>query len=179
MSKLLKKINRLILICFLLSLAACANLPEGVEPITGFDAKRYAGKWYEIARLDNRFEKGLSNVTADYQLRDDGHIDVINRGFSAANNEWKQAKGLAKFVDKADKGQLKVSFFGPFYGGYNIVALDKDNYDYALVAGNDRSYLWVLSRRPQLSAPIFDQLVAKAKSLNFPVNELIRVEQTQ
>ncbi len=157
-------------------LTACTRAPECVEVVSGFDLNRYLGTWYEIARLDHSFERGLSNVTADYSLRDDGGVRVINRGYNAEENEWDEAEGKAYFVGDEDLGQLKVSFFGPFYGGYNIVELDKDGYRYSLVAGPDRSYLWILARTPELDDAILERLVATARELGFPTDDLIMVE---
>lgn len=156
-------------------LAACVRVPEGVEPVNGFELERYLGKWYEIARLDHSFERGLINVTAEYTLRDDGGVKVVNRGFDPVNNEWDEAVGRAYFVDKPGIGQLKVSFFWPFYGAYNIVVLDKAEYKYSLVAGPDFSYLWILARKPVMDQMIIDLLVQKAQALGFPVEELIFV----
>lgn len=149
--------------------------PKGIKPISGFELDRYLGKWYEIARLDHSFERGLNRVTADYSLRDDGGLKVINRGYNPDKNEWKEATGKAYFVETPDIGQLKVSFFGPFYGGYNILALDKASYQYALVAGPNRSYLWILARSPNLDALLVEQLVRKAQLMGFPVDDLIYV----
>jgi apolipoprotein D and lipocalin family protein len=157
-------------------LTACTVAPEGVEPVSGFELNRYLGTWYEIARLDHRFERGLSNVTATYSLRDDGGVRVINRGYDAEDGEWNEAEGKAYFVGDEDTGQLKVSFFGPFYGGYNIIELDKDGYRYSMVAGPDRSYLWILSREPDLDDTVLERLLAKAGELGFPLGELIMVE---
>jgi apolipoprotein D and lipocalin family protein len=156
--------------------AACTGAPEGVEPVTGFELDRYLGTWYEIARLDHSFERGLSNVTADYSLRDDGGVRVINRGYKAEDGEWDEAEGKAYFVGDEDVGQLKVSFFGPFYGGYNVFELDKDGYQYSMVAGPDRSYLWILSRTSDLDDAVLERLLAKAGELGFPLGELIMVE---
>lgn len=157
------------------SLVACTGVPEGVKTVDGFEVERYLGKWYEIARLDHSFERGLTNVTAEYSLRDDGGIKVINRGFNPVKNEWDEAIGKAYFVDEPDIGQLKVSFFGPFYGAYNILELDKAGYQYSLVSGPDRSYLWILARTPVLEQEIINMLVQKAESLGFPTSELIYV----
>lgn len=159
-------------------LFGCTGIPDGVMPVTGFDAERYLGTWYEIARLDHRFERGLTDVTATYTARDDGGIDVVNRGYDAESGEWQEATGRAYFVDSRDTGRLKVSFFGPFYGAYNIAELGAD-YDHALVTGPNRSYLWILARRPQLDADVRERLVAKAASLGFPVDELISVPHTR
>ena len=156
--------------------AGCTGAPEGVEPVSGFELDRYLGTWYEIARLDHRFERGLSNVTADYSLRDDGGVRVINRGYNAEDGEWNEAEGKAYFTGDADVGQLKVSFFGPFYGGYNVIELDKDGYQHSMVAGPDRSYLWILSRSPDLDDAVLERLLARAGELGFPLGELIMVE---
>ena len=158
-----------------LNVSACTGLPQGTSAVSGFEVDRYLGTWYEIARLDHRFERGLTNVTADYTLRDDGGLKVVNRGFSTKTKEWEEATGKAYLVGSPDVGQLKVSFFGPFYGGYNILELDRDNYQYALVAGPDRSYLWLLARSPDLSDATVQSLVEKARRLEFPVDELIYV----
>ena len=158
-------------------LTACTGAPEGVEVVSGFDLNRYLGTWYEIARLDHSFERGLSNVTADYSLREDGGVKVVNRGYDAGKGEWNETEGKAYFLGDEDVGQLKVSFFGPFYGGYNIVELDKDAYRYSMVVGPDRSYLWILARTPELDDAILQRLVATARELGFPTDELIMVEQ--
>ena len=123
----------------MLFLAGCTGVPEGITPVTGFQLERYLGKWYEIARLDHSFERGLSHVTAEYSMRPDGGVKVLNRGFSAEKNRWKEAEGRAYFADGPGKGHLKVSFFGPFYGAYVILELDKENYQYSLLCGPDRS----------------------------------------
>ena len=156
--------------------SGCTGVPDGVEVVTGFELDRYLGTWYEVARLDHRFERGMSNVTANYSMRDDGGVRVVNRGYKAAKGEWQDAMGKAYFVGDADVGQLKVSFFGPFYGGYNIIELDKDNYQYALIAGPDRGYLWILSRTPELDRDLLSTLVNKAGELDFAVDELIYVD---
>lgn len=158
------------------ALAGCAQSPEGVEPVRGFDASRYLGTWYEIARLDNSFERGLTRVTATYSAREDGGIDVLNRGYDAAKGKWSEAHGRAKFAGAKDVGQLKVSFFGPFYGGYNIVDLDPE-YSLALVVGADRSYLWILSRTPHPPGAAVQRLVDRARALGFDVDKLVYVEQ--
>lgn len=157
----------------LLSAVSCQMAPPNIQPVSGFELERYLGKWHEIARLDHPFERGLTRVTAEYRRRADGGVKVINRGFNAAQNEWSEAIGKAYFVQGADVGQLKVSFFGPFYGGYNIIELDKADYQYALVAGPDYSYLWVLARSPKLERATLERLVKKAKSLGFATEELI------
>jgi apolipoprotein D and lipocalin family protein len=150
-------------------------MPDRVTPVTDFELSRYLGQWYEIARLDHGFERGLENVTAHYSPRPDGGIRVVNRGFDAARGEWKEAEGRAYFIDDAHTGRLKVSFFGPFYGSYNIIELDRSAYRYALVCGPDLSYLWILARDPALDPAIVDRLVARARALGFDTDRLIRV----
>jgi len=164
----------LVLLTFLLT--GCTGIPEGVEPVQNFKLDRYLGKWYEMARLDHSFERGLSRVTADYTLRDDGGVKVINRGYSVEKGIWKEAEGKAYFVSNRDTGHLKVSFFGPFYGAYVIFELDQEKYQYALVSGPDRSYLWLLARSPKIEPEIQDKLIAKAAALGFDTSKLIYVE---
>jgi apolipoprotein D and lipocalin family protein len=173
----MKTIPRCILLVLaILQVGACVDIPDGVTAVEDFDAERYLGTWYEIARLDHRFERGLSEVTATYSLRDDGGIKVVNRGFDADSNEWSESVGKAYFVRDETVGRLKVSFFGPFYGAYNIVALDKEQYRYSLVVGPNRSYLWILNRTPQMDKATLDRLLAIAAELDFPTDELIYVE---
>lgn len=161
------------------SQSGCAGMPEGAQPVTGFELDRYLGTWYEVARLDHRFERGMSNVTATYSMRDNGSVSVVNRGYKAAKGEWSEATGKAHLVGAADVGQLKVSFFGPFYGSYNILELDKDDYQYALISGPNRDYLWILSRSPTLDQDLMSALVNKAKSLDFPTDQLIYVSHAE
>jgi len=158
-------------------LTSCASIPEGVTPIQGFEVNRFLGKWYEVARLNHPFERGLSNVTATYSLKSNGDIRVLNRGYNERKQRWQNAEGKAKFVAAPSTGRLKVSFFDPIYGGYNIIELDKENYQYALVVGNDRTYMWILSRNAKLNPAIQKRLIRKAKDLGFPVESLIYVEQ--
>ena len=158
-------------------LTGCVRAPVGVTPVKGFEINRYLGKWYEIARLNHRFERGMTKVTAEYSLRPDGNVRVFNRGFDTASGRWREIEGRAKFVGKPDTGFLKVSFFRPIYGAYVIIELDKTNYNYALVAGPDTSYLWILSRSPVMEETAKRQLVARAKELGFDTSKLIDVEQ--
>lgn len=158
-----------------LLIGGCADIPEGVEPVEGFEIGRYLGRWYEIARLDHPFERGLSNITATYSRAEDGSLRVLNRGYDEKRQTWREAEGRAAFVKSPDVGRLKVSFFGPFYGGYNIIALDKQDYRYAMVAGNDRDYLWILSRTPQMDPAVQARLLEQAENLGFAVQALIYV----
>ena len=154
----------------------CAGIPENVKPVDNFKLERYLGKWYEIARLDHSFERGLTQVTADYSLRDDGGVRVLNRGYSAKENSWREAEGKAYFVEKSDQGYLKVSFFGPFYGSYIVFGLDHEDYQYSLVCGPNKSYLWILARGPKIKEDIKDILTAKAAASGFDTSKLIFVD---
>jgi Bacterial lipocalin len=160
-----------------LFIGGCVGVPEGVRPVSGFELERYLGKWYEIARLDHSFERGLSRVTADYSLRDDGGVKVINRGYSEEDQTWDEAEGKAYFVEDSSTGYLKVSFFGPFYGSYVIFELDKENYQYSLVSGPDKSYFWLLARTPEIDEALQKKLISQAKAAGFDTSKLIYVEQ--
>jgi apolipoprotein D and lipocalin family protein len=157
-------------------LSSCTRIPDGVVPVSGFEVSRYFGTWHEIMRLDHRFERGLSHVTATYGRNDDGTVSVVNRGLDRDTCEWNSVEGYAEFIGDPQIGSLAVTFFWPITGGYHIFALDKDNYQWAAVSGPSRDYLWILSRQPNLDASIRDQLVEKAKRLGFAVEKLIEVE---
>jgi apolipoprotein D and lipocalin family protein len=157
-------------------LTGCTGIPEGTEPVKDFALDRYLGQWYEIARLDHSFERGLDCVTATYSWRDDNGVRVINRGYNFEKQAWDEAEGRAYFIDDQRVGRLKVSFFGPFYGGYNVLELD-DDYQWALVAGPNRDYLWILSRTPAMDKATESRLRERAAELDFPTGELIDVAQ--
>jgi len=165
-----------LLIAWMLFLTACVGIPDNVKPVDGFILEKYLGKWYEIARLDHSFERGLSRVTANYSLREDGGVRVLNRGYSEKEGRWKEAEGKAYFVQRTDQGHLKVSFFGPFYGSYVVFELDHENYRYALVSGPDKSYFWILARSPEMKKNLRDTLIAKAAARGFDTSKLIFVE---
>lgn len=167
---------KILLTVVLFALFGCTSKPDGIEPVNNFDLNPYLGKWYEIARLDHSFEAGLSQVSAEYKVRSDGGIDVINRGYSAQKGEWNQAKGKAYFVEDENTGHLKVSFFGPFYSSYIIFELG-DEYDYAFVSGYNHEYLWLLSRTPTVNDALLERFKRVAKQNGFDVDGLIMVEQ--
>jgi apolipoprotein D and lipocalin family protein len=156
-----------------LLVAGCTGVPAGLTPVRGFDVDRYLGTWNEIARLDHAFERGLEKVTATYGRRDDGGISVVNRGYARDTGEWREVRGRAYFLGSPEVASLKVSFFGPLYGGYHVIALDRAAYGYAMVSGPSRDYLWILAREPELPAPVLDQLLDKARELGFDTGALI------
>jgi apolipoprotein D and lipocalin family protein len=159
-----------------LLLGGCAGMPDTVRPVEDFQLERYLGTWYEIARLDHPFERGLTRVSAEYSLREDGGVRVVNRGFSDREKKWKRIEGRARFVQTPQTGYLKVSFFGPFYGSYVIFELDHENYQYAVVSGPDTSYLWILARTPEIDAELKADLIARASARGFDTSALIFVE---
>jgi apolipoprotein D and lipocalin family protein len=171
-----------LLILTMLLLSSCMGVPKNINVIDGINAEQYLGTWYEIARLDHNFERGLDNVTAHYEKREDGGIKVTNRGYNRTDKEWNNAIGKAYFLeqpatDNTYLGKLKVSFFGPFYGAYNIIALDKEYYNYVMICGPDKEYLWILSRTPELTYPIKQHLVSQANQYGFATENLIYVNQ--
>lgn len=159
-----------------LFLSGCAGTPVKAVPVTGFEADKYLGTWYEIARLDNSFERGLSAVTATYSKRDDDGIKVVNRGCNVAKGKWKEATGKAYFTEDETIGKLKVSFFGPFYGDYIIFDLDTPGYDHAYVSGGSTKYLWLLARTPQISEARKADFIQKSKALGYETDTLVWVE---
>ena len=152
------------------------GIPKGATAVQNFDSEKYLGKWYEIARFDFRFEKNLNNVTAEYSKKDNGNIKVKNRGYDYIKQIWKESVGEAKFVNEPTEARLKVSFFKPIWSGYNVIDID-ENYKYALVAGNDLDYLWILSRETTLPESYKQRFLEKAKSLGYKTENLIWVEQ--
>jgi apolipoprotein D and lipocalin family protein len=160
----------------IISLISCSTIPKGIKAFEPFDKSKYLGKWYEIARFDSRFERNLNNVTANYSLKSNGKtIKVVNRGFDYTENKWKEVTGKAKFARNDNVGMLKVSFFGPFYAGYNVLAIDSE-YRYVLVSGSSLQYLWILSRETTIPENIKQEYLAYAEKLGFNTADLVWVE---
>lgn len=160
----------------LLFLTACSGNPVNAVPVSGFDSEKYLGNWYEVARLDHSFERGLSHVSATYSRREDGKITVLNQGYKASSQKTKTAKGKAKFATDRTTGHLKVSFFGPFYGDYIIFDLDKTAYSRAYVSGGKDNYLWLLSRTPTITENVRSDFLAKSDALGYDTESLIWVD---
>ena len=152
--------------------SSCVSIPKGASAVRSFELSKYLGTWYEIARKDFRFEKNLNNVTANYSMKDNGMVKVVNRGYDYKENKWKESVGKAKPVGAVDQGRLKVSFFGPFYAGYNIIAIDPE-YQYALVAGNDLKNLWILSREITIPKEVKQRYLQKARDIGYETNDLV------
>jgi lipocalin len=149
-----------------------------IETVRGVDINRYLGQWYEIARFDHFFERGMVGVTAYYSLNDDGTIQVVNSGYKCSFfGKFKSVQGKAHVPDPADAGKLRVSFFLWFYSDYYILELDEENYSYALVGSSSDKYLWILSRTPVLDRSIVKDLLHKAKHRGYDVSKLIWVKQ--
>ncbi len=157
-----------------LLLASCASIPKGATPVSPFDASKYLGQWYEIARLDFSHERGLDNTTANYSLKENGMLKVLNRGYKKAQQEWTESEGKAKFRGDNNMAALKVSFFGPFYTGYNVIELDPD-YKYALVVGKNTKYMWFLSREKTMPEDIKEKYLKTAENIGFRIEDLIWV----
>lgn len=164
-----------LLIAWFALLGSCVSIPDGAVPVNPFDKTKYLGKWYEITRLDFKYERNLNNTTAVYSINEDGSIRVENRGFDVVKKVWKQTIGKAKFAGDDQEARLKVSFFGPFYAGYNVIALDPD-YKYALIAGKNLSYLWILSRETTVPDEVKQDYLKVAGDLGYKSEDLIWVE---
>lgn len=166
-----------ILVCTIMAIffVSCKTIPDGAVAVKPFNSEKYLGKWYEIARLDFKQERNLNNTTAEYSLNDDGTIKVVNRGYNYVKNENTEAEGKAKFVNGPDEGKLKVSFFGPFYSGYNVIAIDPE-YRYAMVAGKNLDYLWLLSREKTMPVEFQQSYLRQARNLGYKTEDLIWVE---
>ncbi|MBW6459913.1 MAG: lipocalin family protein [Bacteroidales bacterium] len=166
-----------LLITFII-LTSCSSSMKKLTTVPDVDIQSYTGKWYEIARLPNSFEKGLICVTAEYSLRDDGKITVINAGHKESDPAAaKSIRGKAWVPDKNEPGRLKVQFFWPFAAGYYIFHLDRENYQYALVGNPSRKFLWILAREPQMEEALYQELVDVAQENGFAVEKLLWVKQ--
>ena len=149
---------------------------SGIEPINDFNLNKYLGTWYEIARIENSFEEGLTNVTATYSLRKDGKVKVVNKGYDIEDEEWDEADGYAEFATKPHVAHLEVTFFWPFYADYVVFEIDPD-YQYAFVTSDSNEYLWLLAKTPQVSQTVIERFMRVAREKNFKIEELVFVPQ--
>ncbi len=166
----MKKKNSLsVLLC---QLVGCSKLTVDNSVVTDLDLNRFLGNWYEIARFDHRFERGMEQTKANYILREDGKVAVLNTGIK--NGKYSEAKGVAKRTDTP--ALLRVSFWRPFYSDYRVMLLD-DEYQYALIGSGSDKYLWILARTPQISTEIKDKILAEAQRRGYDTDKLIWVKQ--
>lgn len=163
------------LILLIGTVSSCSSIPKKAQPVTNFELDKYLGLWYEIARIDFRFEKNMNNTSAQYSLNNKGLVNVLNSGYNYKKEEWSSASGKAKFRNQENVAALKVSFFGPFYSGYNVIALDSE-YKYALVAGKDLDLLWILSREKSIPENIKQEYLKIAQEVGYDTSRLIWVE---
>ncbi len=169
--------QKLLILLTMASLLSCKT-SQDLPTVETVDIQKYFGVWYEIARLPNSFEKGLECVTATYSLKNNGKIEVLNKGhFTEKENVSKTAKGTAWVPDSSYPGRLKVTFFWPFFGDYYIMSLD-ENYQYALVGDPSRKYLWILSRTKILDPAVYSQLIDHAKTNGFNIDQVIKIDQS-
>jgi apolipoprotein D and lipocalin family protein len=177
----MKFISTAILITLLFSLGYLMfgklGIPDGMTAVTPFDLKRFEGTWYEIARLDHGFEKNMSHVAYSYTLKEGGGFTVENKAFDTKSAQWQTSSGKGDLIDDANVGRLKISYFGPFYGSFNIIALDEKNYNWAMVTGPNARYFWILSRQKTLDNVVMQELVRKAVGLGFKLERMIQVDQ--
>ena len=167
----------LIMAVTILSACSGSQYPENIKPVEKFQLDKYLGTWYEIARLDHSFERGMDQVSATYSMREDGGVKVLNKGFQTQKQQWQESVGKAYFVQGENTGHLKVSFFGPFYGTYVVFELGSE-YQYAFIAGNDYDYLWLLSRTPVITDQLRTEFIDLVESKGYVVEDLIWVNQS-
>ncbi len=162
-------------------MAGCATAPRGLgslETVPKLDPARYAGRWYEIARFPQSFEKELVGVTAEYGLKPDGSVSVLNSGFKRSlDGKYAEARAVARIPDPAKPGRLKVSFFRPFWADYLVFGLDEENYSWALVGDDSRKYLWFLARNPEVDADLLARMKSIAESRGYDLSRLQLVPQ--
>lgn len=176
---MVKKVYSILIYAFLIPLSSCLHYgkAQNMKTVENVDLKRYMGVWYEIARFDHSFERGLVGVKATYSLKSNGKVTVINQGYKdSLTGKLKQAKGFATIPNPNETGRLKVYFFWPFGGEYLILDLD-ENYQYALIGTSSKKYLWILCRTPQIDEKVYLKLIEKANSLGFDTTKLIKVSQ--
>lgn len=166
------------ILCMFLGISGCQEKVESGEAdhrvVSSLDLNRFMGKWYEIARYDHRFEKGMTHVTATYTLLDNGKIQVLNEGIK--QGEHKQAKGRGKLPNPAEPGKLKVAFFLWFYADYYVLDID-DDYQYVLVGSSSDDYLWLMSRESTMPEPVLHEWLEKIRQRGYDTSKLIFVDQ--
>lgn len=171
--------NLLVLLSCCGGLAACQSVPkQSLKPVSNFQIEKYLGEWYEIARYDFKWENNIKDVKAKYTLNKDGSIKVLNSGYDIDTGNYKESVGKAKFVKDKNVGALKVSFFGPFYSSYTVISVD-ENYQYALVAGENKKLLWILSRTPTIPDEVKQNYIRLAEAAGYNMFDLVWTFQEQ
>jgi apolipoprotein D and lipocalin family protein len=163
-------------VMLLAGLSGCGGVPRGLQPVQNFDLRRFEGHWYEIARLDHRYERGLTRVSIDYRALPDDRVEIDSRGYDTIRREWRSQNGIARFQGSRNEASLEVSFLDAFHSGYNVLYIDP-GYRYALVAGSNRHYFWLLSRTPQLDSSVIESLLARARVWGFDTAALHYIRQ--
>ena len=167
---------KIILTITMLSLLFGCKTKSPLSTVDDVDLKKYMGKWYEIARFDHSFERNLKCVSATYSLQENGKVKVLNEGFNSKKEKWESANGIAKVPNSSKPGEIKVSFFRPFYGDYFVIKLDEE-YKHVLVGSPTRDYLWVLSRSQSMDKETYNQYLIYAKENGFDVSKLELIPQ--
>lgn len=176
---LIKKLTP-VLCTFALMSCASVNSKPPLQLVTSLDVQRYLGQWYEIARFQHSFEKNIVGATAEYTLREDGRIAVVNSGFrKTLEGAYTDAKAVAWVPNSEIPGALKVKFFGLFAGDYLVFGLDEENYQWALVGSNSRKYLWFLARTPEISEDLYNKMKTIAESQGYDLSGLYKVPQKE
>ncbi len=172
----MKKFNIILIALMVPFIAICGNKIDKTT-IDSLNLERYMGTWYEIARFDNRYERGRVGVTAHYTLNDDGTFDVLNSGYDGSfDNDLDTARGRIKQPNPDKPGELKVTFMWRFYARYNILELDHDGYSYALIGSSSDAYLWIISRTPQMNSEDLKLLLQRASNRGYDISKLVYVE---
>jgi len=153
------------------------GIPEGMSAVKPFDIKRFEGTWYEVARLDHGFEKNMTHVSYTYTAKESGGFQVDNKAFDTKSGQWQTSEGKGDLIADPNEGRLKISYFGPFYGSFNIIALDQDRYEWAMATGPNARYFWILSRQKTLDNHVMQDLVRKAVGMGFKLERMIQVDQ--
>ena len=158
--------------------SSCVEVPEGITPVSGFKLDKYMGKWYEIARLDHRYERHFNRVSVEYSLNNNGDVLIKKKGYMPMHTEWREKEGKATLAGDTDQGFLKVSYIFALWEPYVIFKLDPD-YEWAYVCGKDRTSLWLLARTPEVNSEIREDFIEEASRLNFDTSQLNFVHQSE
>jgi apolipoprotein D and lipocalin family protein len=172
--------KKLMLSLILATLTAAPSLfaLEPLKTVPKLDISRYLGRWYEIGRFQHKFEKNLVGATAEYSLRKDGRVEVLNSGFKKSlDGKYSSVKAVAWVPDPKVPGALVVKFFGLFPADYLVFGLDEENYQWAVVGNNSRQFLWFLTRTPEVSPELLEKMKSIAIAQGYDLSGLYIVPQ--